>query len=94
MSSDSLSPSGGSRPPAPGVTEKRALGMEDDGLALGDQLLSGLELPDDLLGCVTGSFHGGVPGPAWPDEDSHSPLRWTGFSGQVPSLAFGAGYRP
>ena len=41
-----------------------------DGLALGDQLLSGLELADDLLGCVADAFHGGVPGPVWPDEDS------------------------
>jgi hypothetical protein len=28
---------------------------------------------------VAGSFHGGVPGPVWPDEDSHSP--WTDFRG-------------
>ena len=48
-----------------------------DALALGDQLLSGFELADDLLGCVAGSFHGGVSGPVWPDEDSHSP--WTDF---------------
>ena len=40
-------------------------------LALGDQLLSGFELADDLLGCVAGSFHGEVPDPVWPDEDSH-----------------------
>ena len=44
-----------------------------DGLALGDQLLGGLELADDLLRCVPGAFHGEVPGPVWPDEDSHSP---------------------
>ncbi len=50
-----------------------------DGLALGNQLLGGLELADDLLGCVPGAFHGGVPGPVWPAEDSHSP--WTGFWG-------------
>ena len=50
-----------------------------DGFALGDQLLSGFELADDLLGCVADSFHGEVPGPVWPDEDSHSP--WTGFWG-------------
>ena len=42
-------------------------------LALGKQLVSRFELADDLLGCVAGSFHGGVPGPVWPDEDSHSP---------------------
>ena len=58
-----------------------------DGLALGKQLVSRsllrrslrLELADDLLECVTGAFHGGVPGPVWPDEDSHSP--WTDFQG-------------
>jgi len=50
-----------------------------DGLALGDQLLGGLEFADDLLRCVPGAFHGGIPGPAWPAEDSHSP--WTGFRG-------------
>ncbi len=58
-----------------------------DGLALGNQLVSysllrrslRLELADDLLGCVSGSFHGGVPGPVWPDEDSHSP--WTDSRG-------------
>jgi hypothetical protein len=49
------------------------------GLVLGDQLLCCLELADDLLRCVPGAFHGGVPGPAWPDEDSHS--TWTGFRG-------------
>lgn len=51
----------------------------DDGLALGDQLFGGLELADDLLCCVPGPFHGEVPGPAWPDEDSHSP--WTDCRG-------------
>ena len=40
---------------------------------VGDQLLGGLELADDLLRCVPGAFHGRVPGPVWPDEDSHSP---------------------
>jgi hypothetical protein len=45
----------------------------DDGFALADQLLSVLELADDLLGCVAGSFHCGVPGTVWPDEDSQSP---------------------
>ena len=49
------------------------------GLALGDQLLGGFELADDLLRCVPGAFHGGVPGPVWPAEDSHSP--WTGCRG-------------
>jgi len=48
-----------------------------NGLALGDQLLSGFELADDLLSCVADSFHGGVPSPVWPDEDSHS--TWTDF---------------
>jgi len=33
-----------------------------NGLALGQQLLSGFELADDLLGGMAGSFHGGVPG--------------------------------
>jgi len=51
----------------------------DDGLALGDQLLGGLELADDLLRRVPGAFHGRVPGPVWPDEDSHSP--WTDLRG-------------
>jgi hypothetical protein len=36
-------------------------------------LLCRFELADDLLGCVPGAFHGRVPGPVWPDEDSHSP---------------------
>lgn len=48
-----------------------------EGLALSDQLISDFELADDPLGCVTNSFHGEVPGPVWPDEDSHSP--WTAF---------------
>jgi len=51
----------------------------DDSLALGDQLLGGLELADNLLRRVPGPFHGRVPGPVWPDEDSHSP--WTSFRG-------------
>ena len=46
-----------------------------DCLALGDRLLGGFELPDDLLGCVPGGFYGEVSGPVWPDEDSHS--LWT-----------------
>jgi len=50
-----------------------------DGLALGDQLLSGFELADDLLGCVADAFYCEVPGPVWPDEDSHSP--WTDVRG-------------
>jgi hypothetical protein len=48
-----------------------------DSLALSDQLLNDFELADDLLSCVVDSLHGGVPGPVWPDEDSHSP--WTSF---------------
>jgi hypothetical protein len=36
-------------------------------LAIGDQLIIRFQLADDLLGCVAGSFHGGVPGPVWPD---------------------------
>jgi len=42
-----------------------------NGLALGNQMISCFELADDLLGRVAGSFHGGVPGPVWLDEDSH-----------------------
>jgi hypothetical protein len=64
-----------------------------DGLALGNQLLCRsllrrslrLELADDLLGCVPGAFHGRVPGPVWPDEDSHSPR--TEFQGPRHLLA-------
>ena len=48
-----------------------------DVLALGNELLSGIELADDLLRCVADAFHGGVSGPVWPNEVSHSP--WTGF---------------
>jgi len=48
-------------------------------LALSKQLVSRFELADDLFGCVPGAFHGEVPGPVWPDEDSHSP--WTDFWG-------------
>ena len=52
-----------------------------DGLALRNQLLGDswlrrslrLEHADDLLGCMPGAFHGEVPGPVWPDEDSHLP---------------------
>ena len=51
----------------------------DDGIALGDQLLGSLELADDLFRRVPGPFHGEVPGPVWPDEDSHSP--WTDCQG-------------
>ncbi len=45
-----------------------------NGIGLGNQLISRFELADDLLRCVASSFHGGVPGPVWPDEDSHSAL--------------------
>ena len=38
-----------------------------------------LELADDLLMCVAGSFHGEIPRPACPDENSHS--RWTDIQG-------------
>ena len=44
-----------------------------DGVTQGDQLLSGFELADDLLRVVADSFHGEVPCPFWPDENSHSP---------------------
>ena len=44
-------------------------------LTLNDQLLSGLELLDNRLGCVTDAFHIEVPSPICPNETSHSP--WT-----------------
>ena len=47
-----------------------------NGLALGN---SSFELADDLLGNESGSFHGGVPGPVWPNQDSHS--LWTDSEG-------------
>jgi len=50
-----------------------------DGLALDNQLLSSFQLAYDLLRRVPGAFHGEVPGPVWPDEDSHSP--WTDLRG-------------
>jgi len=53
----------------------------DDGLSLGDQLLRRFQLADDLLRGVPGAFHGRVPGPVWPVEDSHSP--WSGKKGHV-----------
>jgi len=37
-----------------------------------------------LLRRVPGKFHGRVPGPVWPDEDSHSP--WTSFRGPRHSI--------
>jgi hypothetical protein len=46
---------------------------------LGNQLVSRFELADVLLRCVAGAFHGGVPGPVWPEEHSHS--SWTDFWG-------------
>lgn len=61
----------------------------DDGLALGDQLLGGLALADDLFRRVPGAFHGRVPGPVWLDEVSHSP--WTDSQGQ--SHMYQAGIR-
>jgi len=51
----------------------------NDGLALGDQLLRRFQLVDDLLRREPGAFHGQIPGPVWPDEDSHS--LWTSFQG-------------
>ena len=42
-----------------------------DGLALSNQLLRGFELADDLLGSVADAFYGEVPGPVWPNKDSH-----------------------
>ncbi len=36
-----------------------------------DQLLRGFDLAGVLLACVADSFHGGVPGPVLPDQDSY-----------------------
>jgi len=52
-----------------------------DALALGNQMLGGVELADDLFACMPGAFHGRVPGPVWPVDDSHSP--WSGKEGHV-----------
>ena len=49
----------------------------DDGLALSDQLLNGLEQANDLLHPVLVALHDEVLGSVWPAEDSHSP--WTAF---------------
>ena len=61
-------------------------------LALGDQLLGGFELADDLLRCMPGAFHGEVPGPIWPAEDSRSP--WSDFQGQRQFLRLLEQHRP
>jgi hypothetical protein len=37
-----------------------------DTLALVVELLSGVKLADDLLGCVALAFHGASPGQVWP----------------------------
>ncbi len=34
----------------------------------------GFELAADLLGRLHGALQDRVPGPAWPDKDSHSPI--------------------
>lgn len=47
----------------------------DDGHAVGDQLLGGLEFANDLLGRLPGAFHDQVPSPFSTAEDSHS--HWT-----------------
>ena len=52
-----------------------------NGLAVSDQLLSGLAVAVDLRRDVADSFHGPVHEPARPDEDSHSPR--TDFGVQV-----------
>ena len=41
-----------------------------DRFDLGDQLLSRLELVDDLVGCLGDLLHGEVPGPVWPEAAS------------------------
>jgi len=51
----------------------------NDGIALDDQLLGSFQIADDLLRRVPGAFHGEIPGPVWPYEDSHSP--WTDLRG-------------
>lgn len=52
-----------------------------DGLAaLGNQLFGGFEPADDLLRFVPGAFHGRIPSPVCPTQDSHSP--WSGCQGQ------------
>jgi len=56
-----------------------------DSLPLGDQLLRCFQLADDLLRRVPGAFHGQVPGPGWPAEDSHSP--WSDFRGPRHTLS-------
>ena len=58
-----------------------------DGLALGDQLIGGIELADDLLRRVHGVFHRKVPGPIWAAEDSHSPGATSGVSLNQDSLS-------
>ena len=57
------------------------------GLALGDQLLRGLEITDDLIGCVANSLQGGAPGRVWADEGSPSPLAEICRASQVENLA-------
>ncbi len=62
-----------------GLSDLKDTADVGNGFALGNELISCFELADDLLGCVVGSFHGGVATPAWPDVDSHSP--WTDSTG-------------
>jgi len=50
-----------------------------DGLALDDQLFGSFQSLDYLPRRVPGAFHGEIPGPVWPYEDSHSP--WTVLRG-------------
>ena len=57
---------------------------------LGDQLLSGPELADDLRGCVPGAFYGRVHGPVWPAEVSHS--HWTARQSPRQRRSYGVGY--
>ena len=63
-----------------------------DGLALDDQLLSSFQLADDLLHRVPGESHGEIPGPVWPDEDSHSP--WPDLRGPRQWQSARSGVKP
>ena len=55
------------------------MAVAGNGLAVGVQVASRFQLADDLIGRVARAFHGGVPSPVWPVEDSCS--RWKDFPG-------------
>jgi hypothetical protein len=56
----------------------------DNGLDLGDQLLDGFELADDVLGCLPGALNARVSGPGWADEGFYSP--WNNLQGPAQLL--------